>query len=78
MATYVIGAGLLATSRYAPLVLDLGLWGVGKVAQGLYWVAWGRHESAEEEARLRRIIRDELLSSEARKDVPDDAGVEHG
>ena len=80
MATYALGVGLLATSRFAPLFVELGLWSVGKVAQGLYWVAWGRHEAAEEEDRLRRIIREELLAteSEAHEDVPDNLLAKDG
>ena len=76
MASYAIGMGLLATSRFAPAILDLGLWGCERVARGLYWVAWGRHVAASEETRLRQIIREELRSeptapSETQQDVVD-------
>ena len=88
--SYLVGAGLLATSRFAPIVLDLGLWGASKVVQGLYWVAWGRRgaqeEAAEQEDRIRRIIREEILNnnkstadaSEAEKNTPDDSLGENG
>ena len=79
MASYAIGFGLLATSRFGPAVLELSIWGVEKLGQGLYWAAWGRHASADQEKRLRDIIREELSSerlaesrSEAHKHVVDD------
>jgi hypothetical protein len=57
---YLIGAGVVATGRFVPVLLELGVWSVGQLMYGMYWVAWGRNEPQRQTERLRLVIREEL------------------
>lgn len=79
-ALYLIGAGFVASSHLIPLAFDVGLWGITKMAKGVYWMAFGGSETESEEMRLRRIIREEIAqsASEAPEDVVDDCDGKDG
>ena len=60
MTLYILGAAVLGMAQLAPAVLELGVWGVGQVMYGTYWIVWGRREPQRQEERMRFMVREEL------------------
>lgn len=86
-ALYLIGAGLVVSGQLLPIAINIGMfgiWGVSKVAQGVYYLASGTSAETEDE-RLRRLIREELgnvedfkKDSKTEKNVVNNALAEDG
>ena len=77
-ALYLIGAGLVVSGQLLPIAINIGMfgiWGVSKVAQGVYYLASGTPAETEDE-RLRRLIREELGNVEGLKNIEDSSKTE--